>query len=413
MTKDLFAPRTQPRAPVDDAIARIARHFDGEGATAEAGTLETIPYTHSVGRILARDIECSRNVPLFDRSAVNGYAVRAEDLPGKVNIIGEIEAHESFGHPLRRHDAVRIATGARTPAGTDLVVELSEAEGIQGTRVEIDQDPVPGKNILRAGQDVHAGQRVFSAGHRVNATDLAMMATIGALEITVRRHPVVRIVPTGGELILAGTPLTGSQTIEASAATLAAFATRDGARPVCHPIVGDDETRLSAVMQSPGADVVVVIGGANIGVSDRAPNALRRAGRIVVEGLDLEPGGHTAIGFVGPTLVILAPGTPSATFIIWDFVVLPILQRWQGLRQTGFRPTLRARLATRYTKPESRTDIARVAIAAMSEGLPLASVIPERAGALSSIVRANALLHFPPGQSLWNAGAEVDVIPTS
>ncbi|MBK8010571.1 MAG: molybdopterin molybdotransferase MoeA [Deltaproteobacteria bacterium] len=393
------------RLSIDEAIALITRQLKLEGETEDV-----VPYTHTVGRVLTRDIHCRRNVPHFDRAAVNGYAVRAEDIPGKLNVVGEIDAREAFGHPLRRHDTVHVATGARTPAGTDLVVDQSEVEMIHDGRIAVDQEAAPGKNITRAGQDVQAGQRVFTAGQRVHATDLAMMATIGALEVPVRRRPVVRIVPTGGELILAGTPITGNQTVEASAATLSALATRDGARPVCHPIVGDDEARLLAVMQSPGADVIVVIGGANVGVSDRAPTALRRSGRIVIDGLDLEPGGHTAIGFVGTTIVILAPGVPSATFIVWDFVVLPILQQWQGLRRPDARPTVRARLTTRYEKPASRTDVVRVTLAAMSQGLPLASVIPERSGSLSPIIRAHGLLQFPPGRAAWDAGDEVDII---
>jgi molybdopterin molybdotransferase len=388
------------RATVAQVEELIARRISVLGA-------ERLPFSLARGRVLAEQIRAPSDVPPHPKSAMDGYAVRASDLPGKLEVIGEIMAAQEFDRSVGAGQAVRIMPGARIPAGADAVA-MVEATKLDGSEVAIDRPLAAGANILPTGADLTAGAVVLESGRRLRPQDLAMLASVGALEVAVVRRPRVRIVPTGNELHPIGSrPERG--VVESNSFLLAGLAERDGADPILHPIVPDDTALLLRAMTAPGADIVVLTGGSSVGKEDLAAPVLSKAGELAIHGVHVKPASPTGIGFVGSTAIVLAPGYPVASFVAWDLFVRPIVQRMAGLPVALPYRTTRATLFEPLKKPSDRVEIARVVLESTGSALPRARVLPGGAAILSTITRADGFLLLPSGVASFAAGAELDV----
>jgi molybdopterin molybdotransferase len=370
--------------------------------------LERVPFSHALGRVLAEDVVASRDVPEHAKSAMDGYAVRASDLPGTLAVIGEIKAAEQLARAVGKGEAVRIMTGAKVPEGADAVVMAEDAQ-LDGDRVEIQVEPQVGQHILRIGEDLARGKPVLRAGRRLRPQDVSMLVMVDALEVAVRRRPRVRIVPTGTELVRAGTHARGSEVVESNSFMLQGLAVRDGAEPILHPIVKDDPSLLERALLEPGADVVVMTGGSSVGKEDFGPVVMRKIGELPIHGVHAKPASPTGIGFLGSTAVVLAPGYPVASYVAWDLFVRPIVQRMLGLDPHLPYATTRARLAKTLQKPAEQTMIVRVVLNETSSGPPMASALPGGAALLSTVTRADGFVHAPEGVTELTAGVEVEV----
>ena len=388
------------RTSVTDAWALIEARVGPLGS-------ERVPFRSALGRILAEDVTADRNVPPHPRSAMDGYAVRSADLPGTLEVLGELMAAEVFEGTLGRGQAMRIMTGAKVPDGADCVVMVEDTRA-EEDRVVIDGAAAPGQHILQTGEDLREGKVVLARGRRLRPQDLSMLVTVSALEVLVRRRPRVRIIPTGTELVRAGVRPTGSQVVESNSHMLEALALRDGAEVAVHPIVSDDRELLARALQEPGADVVVVTGGSSVGLEDYAPVVVRELGELPIHGIAVKPASPTAIGFLGRTAVVLAPGFPVASFVAWDLFVRPILQRLAGAPVRLPYEKTRVRLTQPYEKPPQRVDVARVVLHPSSDGPALASVLPGGAALLSTVTRADAFLLLEAGTGRFEAGTELD-----
>jgi molybdopterin molybdotransferase len=378
---------SEARALIESRIAPI----DGE----------RIPFRSALGRVLAEPIIPRVNVPPHPKSAMDGYAVRSADVPGTLRVAGEIKAAEAFGRPIEPGEAVRIMTGARVPDGADAVVMVEDTT-LDGDRVTIGS-AAAGQHVLQTGEDLRAGTALMSAGRRLRPQDVSMLVTVGHLEVLVKRRPRVRIVPTGSELVAAGVTPSGSEVVESNSFMLAALAERDGAEAILHPIVRDDMAILERALLEPGADVVVMTGGSSVGREDFGPVVMRRIGELPIHGIDVKPASPTAIGFLGATPVVLAPGYPVASYVAWDLFVTPILHRMLDLPIHLPYPRARAELAKAIEKPPSRTMVVRVRI----EG-GRAVPIPGGAALLSTLTSADGFVLAAEGESL-EAGRDVEV----
>jgi molybdopterin molybdotransferase len=391
------------RASVADAETLIATRVKALGT-------ERVSFRAALSRVLAENVVSDRNIPPHPRSAMDGYAVRAADLsatglPARLKVIAELTAAATLptGMTVEAGQAVRIMTGARIPPGADAVVMVEDTK-VDGDGVLIERSGSAGQHILETGSDLLAGQTVLAAGRKLMPQDVSMLVSIGALEVSVQRRPRVRIVPTGNELVRAGTAACGSEIVESNSYLLEGLALRDGAAPELHPIVPDDREMIRRAISAPGADVVVVTGGSSVGTEDFPPVVLREIGELPIHGIDVKPASPTGIGFVGSTVVVLAPGYPVASYVAWDLFVRPIVQRMLSLTPNLSYRTVTAKLSRDYKKPEKRVEIMRVVL---ENGT--ASILPGGAALLSTVTRADGFIYFPAGTAQFAAGSAVEV----
>jgi molybdopterin molybdotransferase len=368
---------------------------------------ERVPFSQALGRVLAQQVIADRDVPPHPKAAMDGYAVRAADLPGRLEVIGELMAADDPGSQLKAGTAARIMTGARVPAGADTVVMVEQTR-LDGSTVVIEEAQAAGTHVLARGEDLAAGKVILAPPRRLRPQDVAMLVTLNALEVRVRRRPRVRIVPTGTELVPVGTTPRGSQVVESNSFMLAAMAERDGAECKIHPIVPDDQALLERVIGEPGADLVVVTGGSSVGKQDLGPVAVRKLGELPIHGVAVRPASPSGIGFVGSAAVLLAPGFPVASMVAWDLFGRAIVQAMLGLEPRWPYPQIKARLARSHNKPAPRVELNRAVLAASSSGPPVASILPGGAALLSTTTRADGFVWMPAGVSKLEAGAEVD-----
>lgn len=368
---------------------------------------ERVPFSLARGRVLAAPVFAPKDVPPHPKSAMDGYAVRAEDLPGRLRVVGEIMAKERYEGAVGPKEAVRIMTGARVPDGADTVVMVEDTQPEPPfVKVELAQEP--GRHVLRTGEDLSQGATVLAPGRRLGPADLAMLVNLDALEVTVRRAPRVRLIPTGSELVPVGHPPTDSLVVESNSYMLGALIERDGGVPLPHPIVRDDPALLERALLEPGADLIVVTGGSSVGLEDFGPVVVRKLGELPIHGLHMKPGSPSGLGFVNGVPVLLAPGYPIASYVAWDMIGRVVLQR-----QLGRTPELpyrqrSARLAKSEKKPEPQVFIMRVRLAESGSGL-LATSIAGGAGLLSTLTSADGFVVLPEGQREFEAGTPVTV----
>jgi len=364
---------------------------------------ERLPFSRALGRILAEDLEARDDVPPYPKSAMDGYAVRAADLPGSLLVIAELMADDVLDGRVEPGQAARIMTGARLPSGADTVIMVEDTK-LAEPRVEIAISPPAGTHILAAGEDLRAGTVALRAGRRLRPQDVAMLVALGALEVLVTRRPRVRIVPTGSELVRVGAPNPDRKVVESNSFMLEALARRDGAEVTLHPIVRDDPALLRAAMVEVGADLIVLTGGSSVGQEDLGPLVLREIGELPIHGVHVKPASPTGLGFVNGVPVLLAPGYPVASMVAWDLFARPIVQRMAGAPVRLPYRTARARLAADYEKPAGRRELQRVRLA---DGL--ATIIRGGAALLSTATAADGFLVLPEGVERFAAGAELDV----
>jgi len=392
MTSDVRMKGFAKRSSVADAEALIAARITALGS-------ERVPFVRAHGRILAEDIVSDRDIPPHAKSAMDGYAVRAADCPGRLTVVAELMAADVSSAVLGPGQAARIMTGARLVSGADTVV-MVESTKLEGDVVIIAASDPTGTHVLRQGEDLSIGQTVLTKGRRIRAQDVAMLVTVGALEVAVARKPRVRIVPTGNELVPPGASAIGSQVVESNSFMLALLAERDGAEVEVHPIVRDDEAALERAIAREGADLVVVTGGSSVGKQDLGPVVVRRAGELPIHGVHARPASPSGVGFAHGKAIVLAPGFPVASYVAWDLFGRTIVQRMLGIEPFLPYPLTSGVLAAPYSKPPERLDIARVTL---SNGA--ISVLPGGAALLSTTTKADGFVLFPPGNGRFSAGS--------
>ena len=410
------------RTTVEAALAWIDRH-------ASPLESETISIWSAAGRVLSRDVVSGVDVPGFDRSMMDGYAVRAADTQGAspynrlpLDVVGQSLPGQPFSGTLARGQAVRIMTGAPLPAGADAVLPAERVDrgaGILPARADQKRiaalDELPsGKNIGSKGEDVRASQTIFRAGRVLRPQDIGVLSSIGMASVDVARQPRVRIVITGNELLAAGSKPEAYQIADANGPMLAALVARDGGLPCLLPdsslvtspyIVPDDATSILAAMHSSGADVVIVSGGSSVGQEDHAPMLLAEHGELAIHGIAMRPSSPTGMGRIEQTLVFLLPGNPVSCLCAYDFFA------GRAIRLLGARSpewpyrTARLPLVRKLVSQVGRVDYARVKI---TDG-QLEPISISGASVLTSTTIADGFVVIPADSEGYPAGREVEV----
>ncbi|KMO31524.1 molybdopterin molybdotransferase MoeA [Methylobacterium aquaticum] len=407
LTDDCFA-FGGPLLSVEDAAAII-----GQRLPVLAG-IETVPLPEADGRIAAADVLAGLDLPPFDNSAVDGYAVRFADLAaGSETVLpvrGRLPAGAAPGAVGVAGSAMRIFTGAPMPPGADTVF-MQEDVRRQGDAVALPAGLKPGANRRRAGEDVARGGLVIPAGRRLTPPDLALAAATGHDRIAVRRRLRVAVFSTGDELAEPGAPLRPGAIHDSNRVLLVALLRRLGAAVSDLGILRDDPAILPDRLRgaAAGHDLILTSGGVSTGEEDHVKAAVEAAGRLVFWRLAIKPGRPVAMGLVGDAAFVGLPGNPVAVYVTLLVVVRPLLARLGGALLEP-SPSQPARAAFRYAKKAGRREYVRVSLRRGADGAVEAVKFPrDGAGILSSLTGSDGLAELPEAVTGVMEGDRVEV----
>ena len=345
--------------PVEDALARIL-------AGVKPLAAETVKLADGLGRVLAAPLKAARDQPPFDASAMDGYAVRAGDVP-ELRLIGVSAAGHGFGGTVKAGQAVRIFTGAPIPKGADSIVIQENAEAAGG--LVIFREPARhGQHIRPRGLDFHKGEALLEAGIRLNARDIGLAAAMNCATVRVRRKPRVAVFATGDELVPPGMRPRPDQIVSSNSHALVAMARHFGAEVVNLGIVADTlKATERAIVKARGADVLITSGGASVGDHDFVQEALKNSGiRIDFWKIAMRPGKPFMFGRRGGQRVLGLPGNPVSALVCARLFLKPLLDALLGLSTAG--GAVEARLGADMPANDSRQDYVRANLAVSPDG---------------------------------------------
>ncbi|PTL79679.1 gephyrin-like molybdotransferase Glp [Vitiosangium sp. GDMCC 1.1324] len=376
----------------------------------------SMPLLEALGRFLARDVVASRSLPGCPVSAMDGYAVRAEDTahahrdrPARLRVVDTLYAGHLPSRSVQPGEASRIFTGAPLPEGANAVVR-QEATSVPGEGlVDVCVCVPPGKDIRPTGEDLLTGTPLLRAGQRLEAFALSVLASMGETHVLVRPPPRIAVLATGDELVPPGAPALPHQVYESNLVLVAALAREAGAHVVALERARDDDAELrSTVRRLLGeADVLVTTGGASVGEKDRVKRVLSELGAsFLVDGVALKPGKPVAVARLGSTAVVVLPGTPGAATVAFDQFARPLLLRHQGV--TEERQRLRVRLDEGRHKQAGFTYLISGTLELREEGRVWARIRAQDAGQSLQNIGAEGYAVLPPGRADFASGDEVE-----
>jgi molybdopterin molybdotransferase len=393
---------------VEEALSRLL-------APLERLPLEQVSIVDSIGRVLAEDLVARRTQPPFAVSAMDGYAVRAEDLaavPVELRIVAEVPAGAGFGGHVGPGEAARIFTGAPMPAGTDTIVIQEDTER-EGDRVRVLEGAARGRYVRREGLDFGEGDVLLRAGRRLTARDIGLAAAMNRPWLFVHRRPRVGILSTGDEIVMPGDPIGPHQIVSSNSLALAAFVTACGGIPVSVGNAPDDPAALRQVAAATrGVDLLVTTGGASVGEHDLVRDVLG------ADGLELDfwqiamrPGKPLMVGRYRGTPMVGLPGNPVSTLVCALLFLRPALDRLSGAASAEeAAPT--ARLGTALPKNDRRQDYLRSKLDRAADGtLEVFPFEVQDSSMMRVLSEADCLVVRPPQAPAIAAGATVPIVP--
>jgi molybdopterin molybdotransferase len=375
--------------------------------------VETLPLLSALGRALAEDQRATSDLPAFDHSAMDGYAVRHADVSADsvVPVQGEARAAAGGVASLAPCTAMRIFTGGALPRGADTVV-IQEDVAVEAGGVRIRALPESGANVRRAGSDLRAGSIALGRGSVIGAGEIGLLASLGQAEVRVHRKPRVAILPTGDELRELGAPAEHGSIVNSNAYSLAAAVVSAGAEPHVLPIARDRSEAIRArLREARGADLLLTIGGVSVGDYDLVGQALRDEGfAIEFHKVAIKPGKPLLFGVSEALPVIGLPGNPVSAFVTFEVFVRPCLHRMRGLaRVFGELVPVTLAAATRHSR--GRLEFARARLSRQGDVLVASLHALQGSGSLPSITNTDALVLLPASQGELEAGAKLLALP--
>jgi molybdopterin molybdotransferase len=376
---------------------------------------EDVSFRESCGRVLANDVVATEAVPAFDRSAMGGYAVRAEKtfgasdyMPAPLRCVGKSRPGRSCEAAIGTGEAIEVATGAPLPRGADSVVPV-EATRLDGETVLITEAVPRGRHVSRCGEDFTPGALVQCAGRILRPQDLGVLSAVAADRLAVVRRRRIVVLITGDELLAPGTPARDFKVPDVNSVILADLFARDGGLcEVARPLPDHRTVIRDAIVDAASrADLVVVSGGSSAGPEDHVPGIIAELGRLIVHGLALRPASPTGVGLIlaEELPVVMLPGNPVSCLCGYDFVAGPIIRRLAGRPAQWPYRSVYLPLATKLSSVVGRVGYARVRTRS-DRVEPLST---SGASILSSVSRADGFVVIPAGPEGYPVGASVEV----
>jgi len=374
-----------------------------------------LPILDALGLVAAEEVVSAEQIPPFDNSAMDGYAVRAEDTAGasgespvELKVLMDLPAGQHTDQSVGKGEAIRIMTGAPMPPGADTVVQVELTEKISDDRVRILEEHPEDKNIRRAGEDIAVGQSVAEVGDEITPAKIGLLASVGRARIKVVRRPVVAILATGDELLEAGEPLGPGKIRSSNSYTLISQVRACGAEPLNLGIARDtlDDVR-SHLEKGLEADMIVSSAGVSVGDYDYVKTALEDLGvEFKFTKVKIKPGKPTVFGLLGEKPVFGLPGNPVSSMMTFEQFVRPAVLKMMGKRRL-LRPVVDAILEEDITKKPGRMSLVRVVARKEGSEYYVTTTGPQGSGILVSMDHANAIILFMPGIERLNKGERV------
>ena len=395
--------------PVEDALALLL---------AGAGPLQgdAVPIAEAAGRVLAAPVAALRTQPPFDASAMDGYAVRAEDiaaLPAFLAVTGESAAGSRFAGTVGPGEAVRIFTGAPVPEGADTILLQEDARPAGARRIEATESTERGRHIRRAGRDFREGEALLPAGRVLDPAALSLAAAANHAAVPVVRRPLVAVLATGSELVAPGREPGPDQIVASNSYGIAAIAGSCGAEVLDLGIVPDDRAAMTAAVGralAAGADVIVTLGGASVGDHDLVRPVLEAMGMdLDFWKIAMRPGKPLMLGRLGAARVLGLPGNPVSSLVCAHLFLKPLVSALAGFGWSD--PARDAVLATAMNANGERQDYVRAKLGREAGQLTATPFRTQDSSMLRTLAEADALIIRPPNAPAAKAGDPCRVLP--
>jgi molybdopterin molybdotransferase len=391
--------------------------------------VEEISISAALGRVLAGGIVSPSDLPDFDRSTMDGYAVRsvdtfgaAESRPALLQVVGESRMGTFPDRSIGKGEAMKIATGGALPGGADAVVMFEHTGELDDKSIETTKPVGPSENVIKQGDDAKKGDQILSRGHRIRPQDMAMLAAVGITRIPAFKKPSVAIISTGNEVVSAESVPALGQIRDSNSYNLEGLIAQNGGLPVKKGIIPDDYSRLRQALDSAfqESDIVVMTGGSSVGAADLTAKVINDLGKpgVFVHGVSIKPGKPLIIGLLekpgGGVPIFGLPGHPAAVSICFELFVKPVLVRLTGEEPhpalEGITPyrSVKARLARSIASSTGREDHVRVMLE-KKDGVLWARPVFGASGLITTLVKAVGTVVVPVRKTGIEAGEEVDV----
>ena len=375
---------------------------------------EFVSVYNCVGRVLAEDVIAEFDIPQFDRAAMDGYAVKAEDTFGAsqtnpiiLKVVGSVEIGENPEIEIKEGEAVKIATGAAMPRGSNAVVML-EYVNVLNNEIEVLKPVTPYKNVSKRGEDVKKGEVILKRGEILQPQDAAILASLGYENVKVYKKPIIAVISTGNELVEVGKELEFGKIYNSNTPMICNALAENGFKYVNLGIARDLKEEIEKkLIKALEYDVVVFIGGTSVGERDLVPEVIEKHGEIVFHGVSMKPGMPVGFAIVNDKPVFMLPGFPVATYLSFYTFVIPALYRMMNVRIVArkwsrVRGILQARIASEIG--------VRSFVRVYWENGKIYPVRISGSGIISSLIKANALLIVPEEKEGFEEGEEVEVV---
>lgn len=371
----------------------------------------TVPLNEALNRVLAGDVIAREDLPRFDKSAVDGYALWAENTTGASQFkpaTFQITEAESVNHKR----AKQVWTGNAIPKGANAVVMIENTKKHDGT-LEVWVQLALGGNVSKKGEDVKKGEIVVNAGTRLKPYHLALLAALGNGKVRVTEKPRIAILATGNELAEAGSKLSGSQISESNRVMLSAMCRELGAEPIDLGIVKDDVDEIAEKLRMglQNWDVVITTGGTSVGGLDLVPDAVNKIGKpgVVVHGIALRPAMPTALAVLEEKPVMVLSGNPVAAIIGFEVFARPLICKMLGMDKEELRPRLKAVMTRKVATALGRKTFVRVRVFQKNSDFLAEPVSARGSGAISTMTRGNGFVIVPENREGVSEGELVIV----
>lgn len=396
----------QKLTPVEDALQAFLNNLNLQP------TLKTTVRTaDALNRVLAEDITAKADLPRFDRAAMDGYAVRAEDTFGATQYKPRLFQFTKEDE-LTQNQAKQVWTGNPLPRNANAVAMLEDTETTKA-RLEVWTPLTPGENVSKRGEDIQKGQTAIRAGTRLKPQHLGLIAALGETSLRVHEKPKVGIIATGNELAELGSRLQENQIYDTNKLVLSALCQENGAEPLDFGIAKDDindiTERLRTALEK--ADLTLTSGGTSVGGADFVPDAVNNLGEpgIIIHGIAMRPAMPTALAAIDQKPLIILPGNPVAAIIGFEVFARPLLAKLQGLRHTEPRPTVQAEMTRRTATTLGRKTYVRVHVQKRNGRFYAEPISAKGSSILSTMTRSNGYVTVPENRGGLEKGETVQV----
>ena len=381
--------------------------------------VEEIPLLEAHNRVLAEDVTATLDVPPFNRSTVDGYAVKAEDTfgaeennPISLKICGTVNVGQQPKIRVTQGAAAEIATGAPIPGGADAVVMVEQTVR-KGDEVHVFDAVAKDGNVMKAGADIRKGEAVLRAGQLLDSRKIGVLAALGTAKVKVYTVPRVAVLSTGAEIVEPSVKLPYGKIYDINAYTLSAAVLESGGKPLYLGVFPDDMAELQKVLKRAlaSADMVITSGGVSVGPKDIMPQTLNSLGKpgVIVCGIAVKPGKPTTIALINGKPVFSLPGNPTSSLLVFHLLARPVISFMAG-RKAEKEPIVKALATTRMFSARGRRTFVTVKLKRdKSDRLVVEPVPTGLSGAITTLARAEGFIEIPENQQFVDAGEEVTV----